>query len=73
MRVEQEELEEMRRQDEVEQRERERAEKEAEWEEKEAELIRQVDTKEIDDEWFRELVTSWTWRGRWQRASQRGR
>jgi hypothetical protein len=40
----------------VEQQERERAEKEAEWEEKEAELIRQVDAKEIDDEWFRELV-----------------
>jgi hypothetical protein len=56
MRAEQEELEEMRRQDEVEQREWERAEKEAEWEEKEAELIRQVDTKEIDDEQFRELV-----------------
>jgi hypothetical protein len=31
-------------------------EKEAEWEEREAELIRQVDVKEIDDEWFRELV-----------------
>jgi hypothetical protein len=56
MRVEQEELEEMRRQDEVEQREWERAEKEAEWEEKEAELIRQVDAKEIDDEQFQELV-----------------
>jgi hypothetical protein len=56
MRAEQEELEEMRRQDEVEQRERERAEKEAEWEEREAELIRQVDAKEIDNEWFRELV-----------------
>jgi hypothetical protein len=54
MRAEQEELEEMRQQDEVEQRER--AEKEAEWEEKEAELIRQVDAKEIDDERFRELV-----------------
>jgi hypothetical protein len=56
MRAEQEELEEMRLQDKVEQRERERAEKEAEWEEKEAELIWQVDAKEIDDEWFRELV-----------------
>jgi hypothetical protein len=52
MRAEQEELEEMRRQDEVEQR----AEKEAEWEEREAELIRQVEAKEIDDERFRELV-----------------
>jgi hypothetical protein len=56
MRAEQEELEEMRRQDEGEQQERERAEKEAEWEEREAELIRQVDAKEIDDERFRELV-----------------
>jgi hypothetical protein len=52
MRAEQEELEEMQRQDKVEQQ----AEKEAEWEEKEAELIRQVDAKEIDDERFRELV-----------------
>jgi hypothetical protein len=56
MRAEQEELEEMGRQDEVEQREQEWAEKEAEWEEKEAELIWQVDAKEIDDERFRELV-----------------
>jgi hypothetical protein len=32
------------------------SETEAEWEEKEAELIRQVEAKEIDDEWFRELV-----------------
>jgi hypothetical protein len=56
MRAEQEELEEMRRQDEVEQREQERAEKEAEWEEREAELIRQVEAKKIDDERFRELV-----------------
>jgi hypothetical protein len=52
MRAEQEELEEMRRQDEVEQR----AEKEAEWEKREAEFIRQVDAKEINDEQFRELV-----------------
>jgi hypothetical protein len=52
MRAEQEELEEMRRQDEVEQRE----EKEAEWEKREAEFIRQVEAKEIDDERFRELV-----------------
>jgi hypothetical protein len=56
MRAEQEELEEMRRQDEREQRERERAEKEAELEEREAEYIWQVDTKEIDEEKFRELV-----------------
>jgi hypothetical protein len=56
MRAEQEELEEMRRQDEVEQRERERAEKEEEWEKREVEFIRQVDAKEIDDERFRELV-----------------
>jgi hypothetical protein len=56
MRVEQEELEEMRQQDEGEQREREQVEKEAEWEEREAELIRQVDAKEIDDERFWELV-----------------
>jgi hypothetical protein len=56
MRAEQEELEEMRRQDEVEQQERERAEKEAEWEEREAELIQQVEAKEINDERFRELV-----------------
>jgi hypothetical protein len=56
MRVEQEALEEMRRQDEEEQREREREEKEAEWEKREAEFIRQVETKEIDDERFRELV-----------------
>jgi hypothetical protein len=56
MRAEQEALEEMRRQDEEEQRERERAEKEAEWEEREAELIRQVEAKEIDDERFQELV-----------------
>jgi hypothetical protein len=56
MRAEQEELEEMRRQDKVEQWEREQAEKEAEWEEKEAELIRQVDAKETDDERFWELV-----------------
>jgi hypothetical protein len=52
MRAEQEELDEMRRQDEREQR----AEKEAEWEKREAEFIRQVDAKEIDDEWFQELV-----------------
>jgi hypothetical protein len=52
MRVEQEELDEMQRQDEREQR----AEKEAEWEKREAEFIRQVDTKEIDDERFRELI-----------------
>jgi hypothetical protein len=52
MRVEQEELDEMRRQDEREQR----AEKEAEWEKREAEFIRQVDAKEIDDEQFWELV-----------------
>jgi hypothetical protein len=56
MRAEQEELEEMRRQDEVEQREQERAEKEAEWEKREAEFIRQVDVKEIDNEQFWELV-----------------
>jgi hypothetical protein len=56
MRAEQEELEELRRQDEVEQREREWAEEEADWEEREAELIRQVEAKEIDDERFRELV-----------------
>jgi hypothetical protein len=56
MRAEQEELEEMRRQDEVEQREWEKAEKEAEWEEREAELIRQVEAKEIDNEQFQELV-----------------
>jgi hypothetical protein len=56
MRAEQEELEEMRRQDEREQREQERVEKEAELEEREAEYIRQVDAKEIDDEWFRGLV-----------------
>jgi hypothetical protein len=56
MRAEQEELEKMRRQDEQEQREQERAEKEAEWEEREAELIWQVDAKEIDNERFRELV-----------------
>jgi hypothetical protein len=56
MRAEQEELEEMRRQDEAEQRERERAEKEAEWEKREAEFIRQVDAKEIDDKRFQELV-----------------
>jgi hypothetical protein len=31
-------------------------EKEAELEEREVEYIRQVNTKEIDDEWFRELV-----------------
>jgi hypothetical protein len=55
-RAEQEALEEMRRQDEEEQRERERAEKEAEWEKWEAEFIRQVEAKEIDDEWFQELV-----------------
>jgi hypothetical protein len=52
MRAEQEELDEMRRQDKREQR----AEKEAEWEKREAEFIRQVDTKEIDYERFRELV-----------------
>jgi hypothetical protein len=56
MRVEQEELEEMRRQDEVEQWEWEWAEKEAEWEKREAEFIRQVDVKEIDNERFWELV-----------------
>jgi hypothetical protein len=56
MRAEQEELEEMRRQDEREQREREQAEKEAELEERETEYIWQVDTKEIDDERFWELV-----------------
>jgi hypothetical protein len=56
MRVEQEALEEMRRQDEEEQREREREEKEAEWEKREAEFIQQVEAKEIDDERFRELV-----------------
>jgi hypothetical protein len=56
MRVEQEELEEMRRQDKREQQEQEQAEKEAELEEREAEYIRQVDAKEIDDERFRELV-----------------
>jgi hypothetical protein len=55
-RAEQEALEEMRRQDKEEQRERERAEKEAEWEKREAEFIQQVKAKEIDDEWFRELV-----------------
>jgi hypothetical protein len=52
MRAEQEELEEMRRQDEVEQLE----EKEAEWEKREAEFIRQVEAKEIDDKRFQELV-----------------
>jgi hypothetical protein len=56
MRVEQEELEEMRRQDKREQQEREWAEKEAELEEREAEYIRQVDAKEIDNERFWELV-----------------
>jgi hypothetical protein len=53
MRAEQEELDEMRRQDE---REQEQAEKEAELEEREAEYIWQVDTKEIDEEKFWELV-----------------
>jgi hypothetical protein len=52
IRAEQEELDEMRRQDEREQQ----AEKEAEWEKREVDFIRQVDTKEIDDERFRELV-----------------
>jgi hypothetical protein len=52
MRAEQEDLDEMRRQDEREQR----AEKEAEWEKREAEFIWQVDAKEIDDERFQELV-----------------
>jgi hypothetical protein len=33
-----------------------REEKEAEWEKREAEFIQQVEAKEIDDEWFRELV-----------------
>jgi hypothetical protein len=56
MRAEQEALEEMRRQDEEEQREWEREEKEAEWEKREAEFIRQVEAKEINDEWFWELV-----------------
>jgi hypothetical protein len=56
MRVEQEALEEMPRQDEKEQREQEWAEKEAEWEKREAEFIRQVEAKEIDNERFRELV-----------------
>jgi hypothetical protein len=37
-------------------RERERAEKEAELDEKEAEYIRQVNTMEIDEDQFRELV-----------------
>jgi hypothetical protein len=55
-RAEQEDLEEMRRQDEREQQEWERAEKEAELEEKEAKYIWQVDTKEIDEDWFWELV-----------------
>jgi hypothetical protein len=55
-RAEQEDLEEMRRQDEREQQERERVEKEAELEEREAKYIRQVDVKEIDEDRFRELV-----------------
>jgi hypothetical protein len=52
MRAVQEDLDEMRRQDEREQQ----AEKEAEWEKREAEFIQQVDAKEIDDERFQELV-----------------
>jgi hypothetical protein len=52
MRAVQEDLGEMRRQDEREQR----AEKEAEWEKREAEFIWQVDAKEIDNERFWELV-----------------
>jgi hypothetical protein len=52
MRAVQEDLDEMRRQDEREQW----AEKEAEWEKREAEFIWQVDVKEINDERFRELV-----------------
>jgi hypothetical protein len=46
----------MRRQDERVQREQEWVEKEAELDEKEAEYIRQVNTKEIDEDQFWELV-----------------
>jgi hypothetical protein len=73
MRVEQDAIEEERFQAERAQREEERAVKEAELERREEEYIKQLDAKEIDDEWFRELIMIWTWRGRWQRASQRGR
>jgi hypothetical protein len=56
MRAEQEQLEEIRRQDEREQREQEWVEKEAELDEKEEEYIQQMNTKEIDKKRFRELV-----------------
>jgi hypothetical protein len=55
-RAEQEELEEMRRQDEREQWEREWVEKEAELDKNETEYIRQMNAKEIDEDWFRELI-----------------
>jgi hypothetical protein len=56
VRAEQEELEEMRRQDEREQWEWEQAEKEAKLDKKEAEYIKQVNVKEIDEARFQELV-----------------
>jgi hypothetical protein len=56
VRVEQEEIEEMRQQDERAQQEQERAAKEAELDEKEVEYIRQVNAKEIDEAQFWELV-----------------
>jgi hypothetical protein len=49
-------VEEMQQQDKREQQEQERAEKEAELDEKEAEYIKQMNTKEIDEDWFRELI-----------------
>jgi hypothetical protein len=56
VRVEQEEAEEMRQQDKRAQWEWEWAETEAELDEKEAKYIWQVNAKEIDEVWFRELV-----------------
>jgi hypothetical protein len=54
--AEQEEIEEIRQQDERAQREQEQAAKEAELDEKEVEYIRQVNMKEINKAQFRELV-----------------
>jgi hypothetical protein len=56
VRAEQDAIDKLRLQEERAQREEEQAAKEAELDEKEAEYIRQVNTKEIDEDWFWELV-----------------
>jgi hypothetical protein len=73
MRAEQDVMDEERLQAERAERKQERAAKEAELEEKEDEYIKQLNTKEIDEDWFRELIGELDWRGRWVRALRRVR